>query len=117
MNRNPKKIITNTAIFGFFFFIVIYGVYKTRLISTGVDLTVSGIENGQIYDEGTLEITGNAKRARHILISGREITINQNGDFTDFLILSPGYNIITISAEDRFGKITEEVFEVVRKEI
>ncbi|MDQ5953112.1 MAG: hypothetical protein QG551_340 [Patescibacteria group bacterium] len=87
-----------------------------KTISMGVDLVVENIENGGVYTEGVIELKGNAKRAKVLEINGREITINQNGDFTDFLVLSPGYNIITVSAEDKFGKITKETFEVMRED-
>lgn len=114
--RNLKKVIKNTLIFGFFFFILLYAILNTRLISQGIALKIDGIENGKIYEEGTLEITGNAKRAKHILVNGREININQEGVFNDVLVLLPGYNIITISAEDKFGKITKKTFDIIRKE-
>ena len=114
--KGLKKIISNIVIFGFFLFIIIYGISKTRLISQGVNLSVEGIENGKLYETGILEIKGNALRAKHLLINGRELNINQEGDFLDSLVLSPGYNIITISAEDKFGKVTKKVYEVMRKE-
>jgi len=113
---NLTKIIKTTAIVGFLVFIVGYAVLNTRLISKGINLKINGIENGKIYEEGSIDITGNAKRARHVLVNGREINLNQEGEFSDVLIILPGYNIITISAEDKFGKITKQVFEIIRKE-
>lgn len=110
------KIINRSLIFVFFSFIVIYAVLNTRLISRGINLVVLGIENGNIYNEGTLPIEGNAKRAKHVLVNGREINVNQSGDFMDMLVLLPGYNIITISAEDKFGKVTQKKFDIVRKD-
>lgn len=113
--RNLKKIIRVTLTVLFFSFILLYAILNTRLISRGIDLSINGIENGKIYIEGTLEITGNAKRAKHVLVNGREISVNQQGDFKDYLVLLPGYNIMTISAEDKFGKITQETFDIVRE--
>jgi hypothetical protein len=113
--RNLKKIIRVTLTVLFFSFILLYAILNTRLISRGIDLSINGIENGKIYTEGTLEITGNAKRAKHVLVNGREISVNQQGDFKDYLVLLPGYNIMTISAEDKFGKITQETFDIVRE--
>jgi hypothetical protein len=113
--RNLKKIIRVTLTVLFFSFILLYAILNTRLISRGIDLSINGIENGKIYTEGTLEITGNAKRAKHVLVNGREISVNQQGDFKDYLVLLPGYNVMTISAEDKFGKITQETFDIVRE--
>ena len=115
--KNLVKIIRNTLVVGFFIFILLYVILNTRLISKGVKLSVLGVTNGTVYEEGALPITGNASRARHVLINGREINIDQAGDFSDTLVLLPGYNIITISAEDKFGKVTKQVFDIIRKEV
>lgn len=114
--KNLKKIIKNTLIIGFIFFIVAYAIKNTRLISGGIDLQIQGIENGKIYKDGTLQITGNAKRAKHLLVNGREVSLNQEGDFVDYIVLLPGYNIVTVSAEDKFGKITRQIFDIIREE-
>ncbi len=114
--RSLKKIIKNTLIIGFIFFLVSYTIKNTRLISGGIDLQIEGIENGKIYNDGTLQITGNAKRAKHLLVNGREVSLNQDGDFVDYLVLLPGYNIVTVSAEDKFGKITKQIFDIIREE-
>ena len=114
--QDPKKVIKNILALGFFSFILLYAVLNTRFISRGIVLSINGIENGKIYEESVIEINGNAKRAKHVLVNGREISLNQSGDFTDYLVLMPGYNIITISAEDKFGKITKKNFDIVRDE-
>ncbi len=117
-SENIGKIIRIFILVVFAMFIILYAISKTRAITEGVKLTVEGIENGKGYSTGILEISGNAKRAKHLLVNGREILINIEGDFHDFLVLSPGYNIITVSAEDRFGKIAKKTFEVEKvKEI
>ncbi len=114
--RNLKKTINYTLVVGFFSFIVIYAIINTRFISRGIALTVRGLDNGAVYSTSTLDITGNAKRAKHVLVNGREINLDQEGEFSDVLVLLPGYNIITISAEDKFGTITKKTFDIVRKE-
>lgn len=108
------KTIKTTLLVLLFVFIAGYTVFNTKLIIRGVNLVVLGIENGESYKKGSLDITGNANKARHLLVNGRELNITQEGDFSDTLVLLPGYNIITVSAEDRFGKITKKTFEVIR---
>ncbi|MEZ4102956.1 MAG: hypothetical protein R3B55_00020 [Candidatus Paceibacterota bacterium] len=93
-----------------------YAILNTRLISRGINLSINGVENGKIYEDGVLAINGNAKRAKHVLINGREISLDQEGEFKYFLVLLPGYNIVTISAEDKFGKETKKTFDIVREE-
>jgi len=112
---NLKTVIRNTAFLGFSLFIVFYAVLKTRDIARGVDLQVIGIQNGFKYKGEVLEISGNAKNSKHLLVNGREVYIDILGDFYDTLVLLPGYNIIAISAEDRFGKVTRQNFEIIKE--
>lgn len=114
---NPKKTISFIVVGGILVFLIGYIILNTRAVFNGIALEIEGIEAGAIYQEGVTEIKGNAKHSKHLLINGREINISQDGDFKDFLVLAPGYNIITISAEDKFGKITKEIYEVVREEV
>lgn len=113
---NLQKFIRNFIIFGFLVFLVVYVILNTRLVLKGVNLSVNGIENGKIYTEGWLEIEGNAKRSKHLLVNGREVFMDTEGNYKDFVLLLPGYNVISITAEDRFGKVTKNVFEVIREE-
>lgn len=114
--RDFKKTIKTTLIVGFFMFIISYIIFNTRLISQGVNLEITGIKNGEVYDSGSLEISGKAARSKHLLVNGREIFINPEGEFSDVLILPLGYNVVVIRAEDRFGKVTEKRFEIIRKQ-
>lgn len=109
-----KRLFIKLFIGGFFSFILIFTLSNTRFLSKGISLEINGVEDGGVYNENVLNIDGNAKRSKHLTVNGREVTINQSGEFTDTLVLLPGYNIISISAEDKFGKKTEEIFEVIK---
>lgn len=91
----------------------IYAFFQTKAINKGVDLTVVGIEDGLVLKEDFLVIYGNAKHANHLTLNGQEILINEDNDFRQELLLSPGYNIITIEATDRFSKKTKEIYRVM----
>lgn len=98
---------------GLFVFIALYAFSKTRALDRGVSLDINGIENGSSLTGAHLTLWGNALHASHLLINGREIAIDKENNFSENITLSPGYNIITIEAEDRFGKNTKEIYEVV----
>lgn len=115
LKKNLKKISKIVVLGGFFSFIIIYSFFRVRDISSGVNLTINGIESGKTYEDSIIEVTGTAKRANKIEVNGLEITRDIDGNFDELLVLSPGYNIITIVAEDKFGKETKEVFEVIKK--
>lgn len=113
---NLQKTIKLTLIFGFLIFLGFYVTFNTRLVLRGISLSIEGLENGKIYNEGSIEIDGNAKRAKHLLVNGREVYMDQEGNFKDFVILLPGYNVISVTAEDKFGKVTKNIFEIIREE-
>lgn len=97
---------------GLFAFIIIYSIFQTKAIAKGADVTINGIENGQIFKDSFVELQGVAVHANHLSINGKELVIDEKNNFTDELVLSPGYNIITVEAKDRFDKKTKKVYEV-----
>ena len=109
---NIKKWLRFAALGGLFAFIIIYSFIEMRFLSSGVDLSVSGISNGQVFTHEFVELTGTAKHAIKLFLNGRAITIDETNAFSEALVLSPGYNIITLEAKDRFDKTTSEVYEV-----
>lgn len=58
-------------------------------------------------------IKGVAAKATHITLNGREIFIDKNGNFAEAIAILPGFSVITLNAEDKFGKKSEKKFEVV----
>lgn len=101
---------------GLFVFIVAYSIFQTRSLAKGVDLSVHGINDGAVFDGNLLTLSGQATHAKHIMINDREILVDKNENFSEELILSPGLNIITIKAEDKFDKKTDVAYRVFYKE-
>lgn len=48
-------------------------------------------------------IEGYAPRATEISVNGAGVFLNESGEFHDRVPLSDGYNIVTVTATDRFG--------------
>ena len=92
---------------------LIIGVYTyTRMseIIHGVQVTA----NIQSTTDGTTvsKIVGTAKNATYVSLNGREISIDKNGAFEEDMVLPNGYSIVTLSAEDAFGKSMEKTLDV-----
>lgn len=113
---NIKKFLGVGVFIGLFVFIVFYAFFQTRSLARGVDLVVKGISDGAIFEGNILNLTGQATHAKHIRINDREILVDKDNNFSDELVLSPGYNIITIEAEDKYDKKTEASYRVFYKE-
>ncbi len=113
---NIKNYLRIGIFGGLFLFIVIYTIFQTKAISRGVDLVISGLADGLALSEDIVKLSGTAVHAKHLLINGKETVIDENDNFSLELALSPGYNIITIEAEDRFKKKTRRVYRVLYEE-
>jgi hypothetical protein len=79
----------------------------------GVKIKNVNIVDGTRFTESILEITGNAKNATKLSLNGREISIDQKGNFNETVALLLGYNVITIKAEDKFGYMDEKNYKVI----
>ncbi len=82
----------------------------------GPKITVQTPRSGAVVLSSTLPIEGITKNISKISINGRTISIDQNGVFKDQLVVTEGYNIISVAGTDRFGKTKKVELEIVRKE-
>ncbi len=82
-----------------------YVAFQARFLIIGpvVHLTT---ETKPIYNERTIEIAGQAENITDLTINGRPIYTNENGAFSEQLVLENGYTIMTIRAHDRYGRET-----------
>jgi hypothetical protein len=113
---NIKKFIGLGLLGGLFAFIGIYAIFQTKALAKGVDLVIAGITDGEVVGDETIELSGQAIHANFISINGREIVVDKEDKFSEELILSPGLNIITIEAEDKFDKRTSNAYRIFYKE-
>jgi hypothetical protein len=62
-----------------------------------------------------LKVTGNAKNAIKLSLNGREILIDQAGNFNETIALLKGYNIVHIKAIDQFKYSDEKNYKIIYK--
>jgi hypothetical protein len=72
--------------------------------------------NGATVTSSIMEVTGTAKNAIFLSLDGREISIDQAGDFDETIALLPGYNIINLEARDKFGHTDEKNYQLILKQ-
>lgn len=116
MNQNAKKIIKITGISLFFLFIIIYAFLGSKDILFGVKIRDINIKNGETSTESVIDIKGNAKNAIDLTLNGREISMDQAGNFYETIALLPGYNVVTIRAQDKLGHVDEKVYQLIYKQ-
>lgn len=111
--RNDKKILHTAILAAFFLLIVGYSIFRSHYLLVGVKIKDVNIEDGAKFEQNVIELTGNAKNAVNLTLNGREISINQDGDFNETFALLPGYNIVSITAKDKFGYTDEKNYRLV----
>ncbi len=99
---NIKKLIGLTAIL----LLVVYGVFNARRLIEGPKIEILQPADGYESSSNTVSVKGMVKNATFVSINDRPISIDTSGMFEEDLLLSPGYNIVRIFANDRFKKDT-----------
>lgn len=116
MDQDAKKTLKMVLLGTLFLFIAVYSFAGSRQLVFGVKIKDVNIVDGSKLDHSVLEITGNAKNALKLTLNGREISIDQRGNFNETIALLLGYNIITIRAEDKFGNVDEKNYQLIYSE-
>ena len=114
-NRNLAFILKITLIIILVVIIFSYAYNRSGNYLDGPQISINHPTNGQTLAEQTLTISGNTKNINDIMLNDRKIYINENGEFTEKILLHEGYNQISLWAKDRFDKKTEKNLIVVYK--
>ncbi len=116
MTRYETKRYLLTGIAGIFVvFLFSYGIYQARGLLSGPQLTITTPTSGSLLSASLATITGTAENSRRVSVNDRIIDIDESGNFSEELLMSYGYNIVTVKATDRFGRETEETLQLVYK--
>ena len=78
----------------------------------GPQIIISSPLNGFSTTTPLITIAGVAVHANTLSIDGFKTPIDLEGNFSSQLILAPGYNIMTIAAQDRYNRTTEKHIEM-----
>lgn len=116
MNRRKLKLYFKILIGSLFLFLILgYSLYQSRNLLIGPVIIVSEPKNGTTVPEQLVKIAGIAKNINKITLDDRPIYVDEVGVFSEKLLLSEGYNIVKISAWDKFNKKIEKTIELVYK--
>lgn len=90
-----------------------YSVFQFQDLWRGPTISITNPRYGETISSPLTEIRGSAERIAFLYLNGRQIYTNPKGQFRETLLLSPGHNIITLSAEDKFGRTTQKQVELI----
>lgn len=92
--------------------IVGYIGFQARFLILGPQITVSE-KLPMTTASSTVNLAGSTANITRLHLNGRQIFTDQEGYFNELVALTPGVNIITVSAEDRYGRVTQAVQTIV----
>jgi len=113
MNQDAKNILKVVGISVFFLIIIIYAFVRSQDLIFGVKIKNVNIVDGAKVTDSVLKVTGNAKNAIKLILDGREISVDENGNFNETIALLSGYNVVNIKAKDKFGDIDEKNYKLM----
>ncbi|MBI3888166.1 hypothetical protein HY311_00010 [Candidatus Nomurabacteria bacterium] len=108
-----KKTIQIAGVSVFFLLIIAYAFFVSKDLIFGVKIRNVSLADNATVTESITKVTGNAKNAIKLVLDGREISVDQQGNFSEMIALLPGYNIIDIRAQDKFGYVDEKNYKLM----
>lgn len=110
-----KKVIYRSVIFVFILIIILYSGFEIKRYITGPEIILE--KNLKYYSikESPINIKGRAVNISDIRINDYKIFMNEEGYFSEEILLSEGLNEIKISGIDKFGRETKEIIDVFYK--
>src|SRR4051812_33151329 len=103
------KLLVRILVISFFVETFIgYSIFQAHKIISGPQIALASPQNGETTHKSDVDISGIAKNISFISLNDRPIYIDESGNFTEKLLLYPGYNIIKLQARDKFGASVEK---------
>lgn len=113
MQQDGKAIVKISVIVLFISFIIGYSYFQSRNLIRGPQIVLASPTTGATLSNQVVEIKGSASNISFLSLNDRQIFVDNKGNFNEELLLSPGYNVWTISAKDKFGRIVNKKIELV----
>lgn len=110
--RAPRRILIWTIVVIFIIGILGYIYFRSQALLEGPQITIVEPLSGKTFYTDLITISGTAENIAAITMNGQAVFVTGEGVFEEQLVLSPGYNIITVFGEDKFGKTTEKTLEL-----
>jgi|SRR3989344_1265235 len=102
--RDIRTYIKIAAVALFVIALLSYTSYQSRFLITGPRIKVETPENGMASDKNLVYVSGTASNVSFIYLNDRQIFTDEEGNFREILLASPGYNIMTLRAKDTLGR-------------
>ncbi len=92
-----------------------YTYYQTKSFSLGPILEITEPQDGALLNTNSVTIKGYTENISFITINGRPVFVDEKGYLNEKILLSLGYNMIRITAKDKYQREIEKKLELVYK--
>jgi hypothetical protein len=113
MEQNGKTIVKISIIILIVTAIIGYSYFQARNLIKGPQIALTSPHTGSTLDNPFIAIQGTASNISFISLNDKQIFVDKSGRFNEELLLSPGYNMWTIEAKDKFGRIVSKKIELI----
>ncbi len=98
-----KNVLTSFVLLIVSVVIITYVGYQSRFLIKGPQITINE-KLPFTTQSNTLAFSGIATNISRIYLNGWQIFTDSEGNFSEFVVLNPGVNTITVHAENRYGQ-------------
>lgn len=91
---------------------ILYGGFESIKLILGANISIIEPKEYSSTDSKIVTIKGRVQRASYISLNDRQIFSDKDGNINEKLPLSPGYNIITLKVQGKFGEVVTKRFFV-----
>lgn len=100
-----KELRPKHAILILFFLILgLYALFQARFLVFGPRIFIETHEDGVVITSPVITLGGRGENVAWLSLNGRPIFMDEDGFWSEKLIVSTGTSIMTVEAQDRFGR-------------
>ncbi len=92
---------------------VLYCLFQARFLILGPGVWFTSHVDGQIVHEPQLLLTGTARNAAWLTLNDRQIYTDEQGRWSEKLILAEGESIMKALVKDRFGRESSKTIHII----
>lgn len=105
----PKHVLLITL----FLLLVSYSLFQARVLLTGPRIWIDNPQDGDTVRNPLIVMEGRTRNIAWLSLNGRQIFTDEEGRWSEKLIVSKGLSIMTVRARDRFGREKEKALRIV----
>lgn len=105
---------------GMGFGLLILGIFiASRIVPVirGPQISIDTLPQNSEVSDPMISLTGTATDTKKLTINGTEVLLSPAGEFSQKVLLHPGYNTITFDSSDNLGHTKKKSFAFLLKEL